>query len=173
MSYKPKYDYRVKDSLPSGNTAKVIRGTELMEEFEAISDDLIRVESGRLFAACTYNGQAVIGESYGISGVEWIGQEANGQPDWKFAKIGFTKTLASVTSEESSQANGDVNARANVQVTAFATSVASTGFVFGTIVDLEPNFVVVAFLGPKEDGSLGPVWDTGFCLAVFEDVVQS
>ena len=50
MAYTPKYDYRAKDALPSGNSAKVIRGTELMEEFEAISAESKSAE----VAACKY-----------------------------------------------------------------------------------------------------------------------
>lgn len=62
--YTPKYDYRVKDSLPSGNTAKVIRGTELMEEFENISSDLISLDqrvttNSAIIASCKFNGEAV------------------------------------------------------------------------------------------------------------------
>jgi hypothetical protein len=52
MAYTPKYDYRAKDALPSGNSAKVIRGTELMEEFEAISADSKSAE----VAAVKWNG---------------------------------------------------------------------------------------------------------------------
>lgn len=45
MSYSPKYSYAAKDELPSGNSQKVIRGTELTEEFEAISENLIQTDS--------------------------------------------------------------------------------------------------------------------------------
>ncbi|MDG1315135.1 MAG: hypothetical protein P8P29_06400 [Flavobacteriaceae bacterium] len=55
MAYTPKYDYRAKDALPSGNSAKVIRGTELMEEFEAISADSKSAE----VAACKWNGSSI------------------------------------------------------------------------------------------------------------------
>ena len=55
MAYTPKYDYRAKDALPSGNSAKVIRGTELMEEFEAISADSKSAE----LAAVKWNGSSV------------------------------------------------------------------------------------------------------------------
>ena len=55
MAYTPKYDYRAKDALPSGNSAKVIRGTELMEEFEAISADSKSAE----LAAVKWNGSIV------------------------------------------------------------------------------------------------------------------
>jgi hypothetical protein len=66
MSYTPKYDYRVKDSLPSGNTAKVIRGTELMEEFEAISNQFISNNQKGVVASCKYNGQFDVGPNYGL-----------------------------------------------------------------------------------------------------------
>ena len=56
MAYTPKYDYRAKDALPSGNSAKVIRGAELMEEFEAISADSKSAE----VAACKWNGSSVM-----------------------------------------------------------------------------------------------------------------
>ena len=55
MAYTPKYDYRAKDALPSGNSAKVIRGTELMEEFEAISADSKSAE----LAAVKWNGSSI------------------------------------------------------------------------------------------------------------------
>jgi len=55
MAYTPKYDYRAKDALPSGNSAKVIRGTELMEEFEAISADSKSAE----LAAVKWNGSNI------------------------------------------------------------------------------------------------------------------
>lgn len=175
MAYTPKYDYRAKDSLPSGNTAKVIRGTELMEDFEKLGGlvDNLETEVGTAkaaFASLTYNGETAVGSPHNIkqeSGqwVEWVNQEANGQPNWKFAKIRFAENLQPVTTRS---ANGDVNAKANVQVTAFSTAVSPTGFVFPVIVDLEIDFVVVAFLGGQSDGSFAPVWDTGFCLAVFE-----
>ena len=55
MAYTPKYDYRAKDALPSGNSAKVIRGAELMEEFEAISADSKSAE----LAAVKWNGSSV------------------------------------------------------------------------------------------------------------------
>ena len=56
MAYTPKYDYRAKDALPSGNSAKVIRGTELMEEFEAISADSKSAE----LAAVKWNGSSIM-----------------------------------------------------------------------------------------------------------------
>ena len=56
MAYTPKYDYRAKDALPSGNSAKVIRGTELMEEFEAISADSKSAE----VAAVKWNGSNIM-----------------------------------------------------------------------------------------------------------------
>ena len=56
MAYTPKYDYRAKDALPSGNSAKVIRGTELMEEFEAISADSKSAE----VAAVKWNGSSIM-----------------------------------------------------------------------------------------------------------------
>jgi nuclear transport factor 2 (NTF2) superfamily protein len=55
VAYTPKYDYRAKDALPSGNSAKVIRGAELMEEFEAISADSKSAE----LAAVKWNGSSV------------------------------------------------------------------------------------------------------------------
>ena len=56
MAYTPKYDYRAKDALPSGNSAKVIRGAELMEEFEAISADSKSAE----VAAVKWNGSSIM-----------------------------------------------------------------------------------------------------------------
>ncbi len=170
--YSPKYDYRVKDSLPSGNTAKVIRGTELMEEFESIEDSFKAVGTARnAFAAITYNGSQIVGNSQGVQGeVEWIDQTENGQPTWYFARINFENNLPGISSEESSGTNGDINARANVQVTAFASKNApALGVgVMSVVVDLEPQFVVVAFFQLQVDGTLIPVRDAPFSLLVVE-----
>jgi hypothetical protein len=170
--YVPIYNYAAKDSLPSGNTNKVIRGSELTEEFNAISKDLIRADArGRLFASCTYNGEDIV-TSFGVEKVEWINQEINGEKYWYFAKITFLELLPKVTEAPSSGANGDINAVANVQVTAFANKAVNTAFVCPTVVDLEEGFVVVGFyqLGQPE-GVQAVVWPTGFCLAVFQDAV--
>ena len=172
--YVPIYNYAAKDSLPSGNTNKVIRGSELTEEFNAISKDLIRADArGRLFASCTYNGAEENGivTSFGVEKVEWIRQDENNSP-WFFAKITFSEELPGITGEPSSGTNGDINAVANVQVTAFANKAASSAFVTPTVVDLEPGFVVVAFYQHgMPDGVEPVVWPTGFCLAIFQDSV--
>lgn len=190
--YAPIYSYRDKDSLPSGNTNKVIRGSELSEEFEAISRDLIRADArGRLFASVTFNPDADVelwpqGEetdygtmvsSFGVEKVEWISQGINGQETWKFAKVTFKKSLPSVENPTEPNpddpfTNGDLNAKANVQVTAWATRTGNTSFVFPTVVDLEPDFVVIGFNCPgMPEGVLKVVWPVAFSLAVFEDSV--
>ena len=83
MSYVPKYDYRAKDALPSGNTAKVIRGTELMEEFEGIRDSFIAannqfadISSKGIVASCKYNG-TVLAYNQNVTSVAngWNGDE--------------------------------------------------------------------------------------------------
>ncbi len=170
--YVPIYDYAAKDSLPSGNTNKVIRGSELTEEFKAISKDLIRADArGRLFASCTYNGEDIV-TSFGVEKVEWISQEEWNDSPWFFAKITFSEELPGITGEPASGANGDINAVANVQVTAFANKAASSAFVTPTVVDLEPDFVVVGFYQHGMPGGVqAVVWPTGFCLAVFQDAV--
>ena len=53
MAYTPKYDYRAKDALPSGNTNKIIRGSELMEEFELLAADSLL---SPITVSCKYNG---------------------------------------------------------------------------------------------------------------------
>ena len=189
--YKPIYDYAAKDSLPSGNTNKVIRGSELSQEFNAISDGLIRADArGRLFASVTFNpnpdvelwptdnetNYGTMVSSFGVEKVEWISQEQNGQDLWKFAKVTFTNTLPAVENPtepgEGEFTNGDVNGRANVQVTAWATRTGNTAFVFPTVVDLERNFVVIGFNCPGyPEGVLKVVWPVAFSLAVFEDSV--
>lgn len=189
--YKPIYDYAAKDSLPSGNTNKVIRGSELSQEFNAISDGLIRADArGRLFASVTFNpypdaelwdtqsktDYGTMVSSFGVEKVEWISQEQNGQETWKFAKVTFTNTLPAVDNPtqppDGGFTNGDVNAKANVQVTAWATRNTQTAFVFGTVCDLEPTFVVIGFYCPGyPDGVLPVVWPVAFSLAVFEDSV--
>ena len=79
MSYSPKYDYRAKDALPSGNTAKVIRGTELMEEFEGISEDLASLDervtlNTNILASVKWNGIA-IGQEFNVANVETLGND--------------------------------------------------------------------------------------------------
>jgi len=189
--YKPIYDYARKDSLPSGNTDKVIRGSELSEEFKAISRDLVRADArGRLFASVTFNPNpdvelwdntentdlGTMVSSFGVEKVEWISQEQNGQDLWKFAKVTFTNRLPAVENPtepgEGEFTNGDVNGRANVQVTAWATRNAETAFVFGTVCDLERDFVVIGFYCPGYPEGVQPVvWPVAFSLAVFEDSV--
>lgn len=125
-----------------------------------------------IFAECTYNGQMLVGDPVGISSVEWVSQDANGQPDWKFCKVNFTNRLQPINSEESSSSNGDINARANVQVTCFANKAANTAWVVPTTMDLEPDFVVIGFRGLNDNdnpnGASQVVWDTGFCLTIIE-----
>jgi hypothetical protein len=190
--YVPIYDYAAKDSLPSGNTNKVIRGSELTEEFKAISKDLIRADArGRLFASVTFSPDPTVDlwddtentdlgtmvSSFSVEKVEWITQGANGQPLWKYAKVTFTNTLPEVANptpqpDDGNWTNGDINGRANVQVTAWATRTGDTAFVFPTVIDLETNFVVIGFYCPGyPDGVQPVVWPVAFSLAVFEDSV--
>jgi len=168
------------DSIAEGddhirNIKKAITGTfpnvkgEVTATHDQLNDLVANARGDRMFASATYNGAQIVGNSPGVSSIQWIDQSANGQPNWYFAKINFQNRLEPISSGEGSATNGDVNARANVQVTAFSTAVAPTGFVFPVVVDLEPDFVVVAFLQTQFDGSLAPVWNTGFCLAVFEN----
>lgn len=76
MSYTPKYNYRDKDSLPSGSTAKVIRGTELMEEFEGISSQFADMASKGIVASCKYNG-TLLAYNQNVTSVSngWNGDE--------------------------------------------------------------------------------------------------
>ena len=135
----------------------------------ATAEELNNLLKVGVFASCTYNGKRISGDSFGISSVEWVDQTANFQPDWKFAKITFAKSLEPITPDEATDTNGDINAHAVVQVTAFANKESSTAFVCPTVVDLEPDFVIVAFyqLGTP-DGVQAVVWDTGFCLTIIE-----
>lgn len=133
----------------------------------ATSEELNRVKA--VFAQCTYNGQMIVGTPIGISSVVWVTQEANGQPNWKFCRVNFSNRLEPVNSNESSNSNGDINARAVVQVTCFANKAAPTAFVVPVVVDLEPEFVVIAFNQLNTPvGVESVVWDTGFCLTIME-----
>ena len=82
MAYTPKYDYRAKDALPSGNSAKVIRGTELMEEFEAISSN---INSGGAVASVKFNGQTIMYEN-NVASVE---QPAPGKSGFASCRVTF------------------------------------------------------------------------------------
>ena len=83
MAYTPKYDYRAKDALPSGNSAKVIRGTELMEEFEAIPADSKSAE----VAAVKWNGSNI---TYSVN-VQSVAPAGSG--NWR---ITFTEEINQV-----------------------------------------------------------------------------
>jgi hypothetical protein len=95
--YTPKYDYRVKDSLPSGNTAKVIRGTELMEEFESISDELIGFDqritvNTNILASVKFSGGDSgdrIGQSFNVARV----YHPNGDTRYDHVRIEFEKPI--------------------------------------------------------------------------------
>ena len=66
MAYNPIHDYRAKDALPSGSEQKVIRGADLSDEFEAISNAFRQTVE---MAGCKYNGTDVK-YSYNVSSVE-------------------------------------------------------------------------------------------------------
>jgi hypothetical protein len=122
---------------------------------------------GGVFASVTYNGAEIV-TSVGVKDVEWKLQDQHQSP-WKYAKINFLEKLPSITGDISSEANGDINAVANVQVTAFANRAAATAFVTPTVMDLEPDFVVVGFYQHGLPDGVEPVsWPTGFCLTVIE-----
>ena len=136
----------------------------------ASSEELNRAKA--VFAQCTYNGQMIVGTAIGISSVVWVDQAANGAPGIKFCRVNFANSLEPIDSNESSNSNGDINARAVVQVTCFANNASNTAFVAPTVIDLEPDFVVIGFRGINDDnnpnGSSQVVWDTGFCLTIME-----
>jgi hypothetical protein len=160
--------YAIKETFPEIKGEVTASHTEL-NKVGGMAADIAVLKSdvedvNRLFAACTYNGQQTVGNAPGVGSVQWVSQGANGQPTWQFAKVNFVNALEPISGAEDA-INGDVNARANVQVTAFATEVSPTGFVFPVIVDLEPSFVVIAFL---QAPSMLPISNTGFSLAVFE-----
>jgi hypothetical protein len=57
MAYTPIHNYRGKDALASGDSAKIVRGSELSEEFEAIRDDLA---TSAVTVSVKYNGDDVM-----------------------------------------------------------------------------------------------------------------
>lgn len=69
--YTPIHDYRAKDSLPSGSADKRIKGADLSEEFEAISQNIMNTT---VLASCKFNGTDV---RYGYNVREVI--QPNGQ----------------------------------------------------------------------------------------------
>lgn len=102
--YVPKYDYRVKDSLPSGNTAKVIRGTELMEEFEDIRDSFTETQTTldafderitlntNILASVKFSGGDSgprIGQAFNVSRVYHPGGDTN----YSHVRIEFEKAI--------------------------------------------------------------------------------
>jgi hypothetical protein len=52
-SYRPVHDYRAKDSLPAGSADKRIKGADLSDDFEAISESL---KVTTVLASCKFNG---------------------------------------------------------------------------------------------------------------------
>jgi hypothetical protein len=54
--YTPIHDYRAKDSLPAGSADKRIKGADLSDEFEAISESL---KVTTVLASCKFNGTDV------------------------------------------------------------------------------------------------------------------
>lgn len=178
MSYKPKYDYRAKDSLPSGNTAKVIRGTELMEDFEQLGGQVDSLEEAlgttrNVFAAVTYDGQNTVGTSHNVGQIQWKEQTAEGST-FQFAYIPF---LIGLDGQSNPNPNGDgqqigngtLNANLNIQVTAFSNannSLNFAGFCFGTVTEIDNFHVEVAFSQNNFDGTNAAVWNQAFCLLV-------
>ena len=69
--YTPIHDYRAKDSLPSGSADKRVKGADLSEEFEAISQNIMNTT---VLASCKFNGTDV---RYGYNVREVI--QPNGQ----------------------------------------------------------------------------------------------
>lgn len=178
MAYTPKYDYRAKDSLPSGNTAKVIRGTELMEDFEKLGGLVDNLEEGAgttrsVFAAVTFDGFNTVGTSHNVGQIQWKEQSTQGSA-WQFAYVPF---LIGLDGQENPNPNGDgdqsgngtLNANLNIQVTAFSNannSLGFAGFCFGTITEIDNFHVEVAFSQNNFDGTHAAVWNQAFCLLV-------
>ena len=177
-NYAPKYDYRAKDSLPSGNTAKVIRGRELMEDFEKLGGltDSLQDQMGttrNVFAAVTYNGQSTVGTSHNVGQIRWKEQTAEGST-FQFAYIPFLVGLDGQTNpnpdgDGQQSGNGELNANLNIQVTAFSNagnSLGFAGFCFGTVTEIDNFHVEVAFSQNNFDGTHAAVWNQAFCLLV-------
>lgn len=53
MAYTPITDFSAKDSLPSGDAAKVIKGAEFTTEFEAIAQAFIDEKSDTVLTGTT------------------------------------------------------------------------------------------------------------------------
>ena len=69
MAYAPLKDYRAKDQLPSGDPNKIIRGSDISDELEAISN-AIATNSG--LASVKFNGEQ-IKYGYNVSSVQSLG----------------------------------------------------------------------------------------------------
>ena len=106
MPYTPNYDYAAKDQLPSGNSAKVIRGSELMEEFLDISETVTKLDeritlNTNILASVKWNGEN-IGQQFNVSQVEVLGN------DNSHVRIHFTKPInedAPITLPDGSEVN--------------------------------------------------------------------
>jgi|SaaInlStandDraft_1057018.scaffolds.fasta_scaffold143064_2 hypothetical protein len=173
MSYTPKYDYAAKDTLPSGNSAKVIRGTELMEEFNGIKDAFIGVGdtlteyderitiNTNVLASVKWNGEA-ISQQFNVSQVEVLGN-GNGH-----VRVHFTKAInedAPITLPDGSQANpGDF---VNV-----VTPITTTGVMsMMCITDMRETYAdfAVRTLNPGDNQTWeAPTAPIGFCYILID-----
>ena len=166
MSYTPKYDYRVKDSLPSGNTAKVIRGTELMEEFEAISQDLSSLDekvtlNTNILASVKWDGQK-IGQEFNVASVEVL-NNAN-----SLVRITFKKPInedAPITLPDGTQVNpGDF---VNI-VTPITTGGVMSIMCITDMRETYVDFAVRALNGSDNQTWGAPSQPIGFCYVLID-----
>jgi hypothetical protein len=171
MAYTPKYDYRAKDALPSGNTAKVIRGTELMEDFEKLGGivDKLDSEAGTtkpFFASVTYDGTSIQGTPHNVQAVQWLNQPEN--QELKFARVTFESGIPNLPQ----QPNGTLDADLNIQVTPFSNannSLGLAGVAAACITEITSDYVEIAFIQTDENLTWQFVFDQAFCLLVAEN----
>lgn len=164
----------LRDTFPNANTALTVSNESIVEAVQKVNNGEIGGGGGgdvgttkNLFAAVTYDGQQIVGTANNVAAVDWVEQTAEGST-WKFARVTFRDAFAGLATRQ----NGTLDANLNIQVTAFSNasnSLGFAGFVFGTITEIYPTHVEVAFGSSYFDGSFQACWNQAFCLIVAEN----
>ena len=167
MAYNPIHDYRAKDVLPSGSDQKVIRGADLSDEFESISENMKAAGTTKpLFASVTYDGTSIYGTPNNVAAVQWLAQPENS--DIRFARVTFQSGVPNLPQ----QPNGTLDADLNIQVTPFSNannSLGLAGVAAACITEITADYVEIAFIQTDLTFTWQFVSNQAFCLIVSEN----
>lgn len=163
----------LRSTFPYANTALTVSNESIAEAVQKVNSGEIGGGGGdigttkNLFAAVTYDGYNIVGTANNVASVDWVEQTSEGS-QWKFAKVTFRDGFTGLATRQ----NGTLDANLNIQVTAFSNannSLGSAGFVFGTVTEIFPDHVEIAFSQNGFNGSNAAVWNQAFCLIVAEN----